>query len=152
MASGYLQVPPGPNARSARNPLVPAAASLLVSCLQQMIPAAEASLAPEIQFPGRQLKGRSVLDTLADRQPKRIPTIFAPFYSGFKFRLVERETPPGTTLHFSNMTLMLPNATYENLASSGMMEYFDFGQSARTCITNRYDIQFHADMAISCDV
>ena len=37
------------------------------------------------------------------------------------------------------MTLMVANATYEDLGSSGMMEYFDSGQSARTCITNRCD-------------
>ena len=92
-----------------------------------------------IQFPGRQLKGRSVIETLSDEQPKRIPTVFAPFYSGYRFEMEGRETPPGTTLHLSNMTILVPNATYENLGTSGIMDYFEFGDSARFCITNRCD-------------
>jgi hypothetical protein len=75
-------------------------------------------------------------------QPKRIPTIFAPFYSGFKFRLAGRESPPGTTLFFTNFTILVANGTYENLFTSGMMEYFDFGTAARLCVANRCD-PFH---------
>ena len=104
---------------------------------QNEVPAADAQLAPVIPFPGRQLKGKSVLLSQSDEQPLRIPTIFAPFYSGYKFQLEGREAPPPTTLHLSNMTLLVANATYANLPTSGMMDYFDLGTSARVCVTNR---------------
>ena len=133
-----------------KNPLAPTAASDVLLRVQQLVPAALATLAPVIQFPGRQLTGKSVIDSLSDKQPKRIPTVFNPFYSGFKFRLVARESPPGTTLHFSNMTLMVQNATYDSLATSGVMDFFEFGDSARVCITNRCDAGLAAGNVVSC--
>lgn len=63
--------------------------------------------------------------------------MFAPFHAGAKFSLQGRDTPPGTTLAFSNVTPLLPNATYAGIFDSGLMEFFDLGRSARVCFTNR---------------
>jgi hypothetical protein len=75
--------------------------------------------------------------TLAEGQPKRIPAIFAPFYANTLFQLAARQTPPGTTLHFANMALLVANATFESLESSGVMDYFKFGTASRVCISDR---------------
>jgi hypothetical protein len=106
--------------------------------MQTAIPASQATILEIIKFPGKQISGESVLDTLTEDQPKRIPTIFAPFYANTRFNLEPRETPPGTTLHLTNMTFMIANATYGSLSASGVMDYFEFGTSARACMTNRY--------------
>lgn len=81
--------------------------------LQTPMAAADAVLMAHNEFPGRQLRGSSVLATTSEEQSKRIPTVFAPFYAGARFELAGRETPPGTTLHLSNITFMVANATYE---------------------------------------
>jgi hypothetical protein len=107
--------------------------------MQRAVPAWQAQEVPLITFPGRQFTGHSVLDSVANLHLKRIPTIFAPFYSGFKFKLAGRQSPPGTTLFLTNLTLLVANATYDNLFTSGMMEYFTFGTYARVCFSNRYD-------------
>lgn len=70
-------------------------------------------------------------------QPRRIPTVFSPFHAGTIFKLSRREVPPGVTLNFQNMTLLLPNVTYDGIFVSGFMEYFELGRSARFCFTNR---------------
>lgn len=93
---------------------------------------------PIIEFPGVALRGESVLDTLSTKQPKRIPTVYSPFHAGWKFRVDSRESPPGVTLNFSNVTLLLANVTYEEIYESGFMDFFDLGRSARFCFTNRY--------------
>lgn len=35
------------------------------------------------------------------------------------------------------MTIVVANATYENLPTSGMLDYLDMEQRARVCISNR---------------
>jgi hypothetical protein len=106
-------------------------------CLQPAIPASQAKDLPPIFWPGREVKGRSVPASDSGMQPKRIPTIFAPFHSGYKFSLAGRESPPGSVLLFSNMTLLMANATYSSFNTSGIMEYFDLGTNARFCFINR---------------
>ena len=46
--------------------------------------------------------------------------MYNPFYSGYKFQVVGSEFTFGNspkTLLFSNMTMMVPNASYEDLSS-----------------------------------
>jgi hypothetical protein len=107
--------------------------------MQRAVPAWQAQEVPVIVFPGRQFTGHSVLGSVANVQLKRVPTIFAPFYSGFKFRMAGRESPPGTAVLFTNITLLVANATYETLFTSGMMDFFALGTLARVCFSNRYD-------------
>jgi hypothetical protein len=110
-----------------------------VMWLQQAVPASQAIELPEIAFPGLHISGHSVVDSVSEEEPKRIPTVFAPFYSGCKFRLAERESPPGTTLFLTNLTLLVANGTYESLFTSGMMDFFSLGTAARICVANRCD-------------
>jgi hypothetical protein len=117
--------------------------------MQRAIPAWQAKEVPKIVFPGRQFTGHSVLDSVTDEQPKRIPTIFAPFYSGFKFKLAGRDSPPGTTLFLNNLTFLVANGTYEDLFTSGMMDFFSFGTAARMCVSNRCDLAHSASCARS---
>jgi hypothetical protein len=118
-------------------------------CMQRAIPAWQAKEVPAIVFPGRHFTGHSVLDSVTDEQPKRIPTIFAPFYSGFRFKLAGREVPPGTSLFLTNLTFLVANGTYENLFTSGMMDFFSFGTAARMCVLNRCDLAHSASCARS---
>lgn len=101
------------------------------------MPAPQAAPTPLITFPGTTLIGESVLDTLSTVRPRRIPTVFAPFHAGTKFRVEGRESPPRTTLTFSNMTLLMPDVAYTSSFQSGFMDYFDLGRSARICFMNR---------------
>lgn len=112
-------------------------------CLQAPIAAVDAATAP-VAFPGGTIRGESVLDTLSVSQPLRIPTVFAPFHAGTVFSLEARDVPPGTSLTFSNMTLLLPNVTYESIYESGFTDFFDMAGSARVCFTNRCAIRTHA--------
>lgn len=105
--------------------------------MQGPIPAAEATFAPVMQHPGRQLTWKSVLDTLSPQQRRRIPTISAPFYSGYKFELEDKSQPDCTISHFTNITTMIANDTYEHLATSGLLDFFQLGTYAVICITNR---------------
>jgi hypothetical protein len=108
-----------------------------LECLtQRAIPAWQAKGLPEIGFPGRQYTGHSVLDSVTEEQPKRIPTIFAPFYSGFKFKLAGRDSPPATTLFLTNLTFLVANATYQDIFASGMMDFFTLGTVSRLCVAN----------------
>lgn len=103
-----------------------------------MVPAADAVLATKVQFPGLEIFGSSVdVRSTAIPRPLRIPTIFAPQYSGYKFEIQGVTEPPGATLHFSNMTIVMPDAKYSAMATSGFMEYFDLGERARVCVANR---------------
>ena len=106
-------------------------------CVQDAVPATEAAAAPLVEFPGVVLQGESVLATLGMRQPRRIPSVFAPFRARTILRVAGREAPPGATLNFSNMTLLLPNVTYDGIYNSGFMDFFELGRSARFCFTNR---------------
>ena len=117
--------------------------------VQPLVPAADASRAPTIEFPGVMLQGESALDTLSASKPKRIPTVFAPFRAGTVFSLAGRQAPPGVTLAFSNMTLLLPNVTYEGIYQSGLMDFFDMGGGARFCFTNRYDLASTKEGAVA---
>lgn len=71
----------------------------------------------------------------------RVPTIFAPEYSGYKFQVQGVEQPPGTILEFRNMTIVMPDAVFDspetNFQESSIMDYFDMGTSARVCFLNR---------------
>ena len=110
--------------------------------MQPLVPASDATPTSTVEFPGVALRGESVLKTppLSVTQPKRIPTVFAPFRAGTVFTLAGRQAPPGVTLNFSNMTLLLPNATYKGIYKSGLMNFFDIGKHSRFCFTNRYDL------------
>lgn len=115
--------------------------------LQPLMPPHQTKVTPMIGFPGVALRGESVLDTLSTKQPKRIPTVYSPFHAGWTFRVAPRESPPGVTLNFSNMTLMLANVTYDGIYDSGFMEFFDLGRSGRFCFTNRFDNSFCSDFS-----
>lgn len=106
--------------------------------MQPLVPPSHAQVTPIIDLPGVVLQGESLLDTLSTEQPKRIPTVFAPFHAGWIFRTDSRDAPPGVTLQFSNMTLLLSNVTYEGIYESGLMEFFDLGTSAQVCFVNRF--------------
>nr|BAV58352.1 hypothetical protein [Ulva partita] len=107
-----------------------------ISAEMSLVSPAQARKTPIIEFPGVALRGESVLDTLSTKQPNRIPTVYSPFHAGWKFVVDSREAPPGVTLNFSNMTLLLANVTYDGIYESGFMEFFDLGRSARFCFTN----------------
>lgn len=106
--------------------------------LQPAVPASEAVSAPVLELPGATISGKSVPDNQGANQSKRIPTVFAPFHAGVKFPIAGVQAPPGVTLSFSNVTLLLPNVTYEGIYQSGFLDFFELGQSARICFTNRY--------------
>lgn len=109
--------------------------------MQEEIPAAEAIEIGPIKYPGILLKGRSVSTNTQPQEQShtlRIPTVFAPFYAGAVFPIQASNAPPGTTLHFANMTLFVANATYATLGESGVMDYFQLGTHARVCFSNRY--------------
>jgi hypothetical protein len=108
-AASHLVPTPFAKTSSASSSLVLPRPRNVLHCLQRAIPARQAKPFPKIHFPGRQLTGHSVLDSVTDMQPKRVPTIFAPFYSGYKFSLAGRESPPGTTLFLTNFTILVAN-------------------------------------------
>ena len=108
--------------------------------VQDPVPASVASDSVMVEFPGIQLSGTSTPELSADGPglPARIPTVFAPFYAGTRFVLGDRQAPPGVTLHFANVTLLLPNVTYTGVFDSGFMDFFEMGRFARMCFSNRY--------------
>lgn len=61
--------------------------------MQPEVPASDAALAPLVKFPGLALRGQSVLESLSDKQPKRIPTIFPPSTPGTSSAGRSRFTP-----------------------------------------------------------
>eukprot|EP00892_Ulva_mutabilis_P007870 jgi/Ulvmu1/5455/UM226_0003.1 len=133
LAAGDDSVPYGTYALS------PAAVEQLELALDTelgLVPASAATPTLIVKFPGVSLRGESVLDTLSAQQLRRIPTVFAPFRAGTIFQVDGQDTPPGVTLNFSNMTLFMPDVIYEDIYTSGLMEYFQFGRSARVCFTN----------------
>lgn len=65
------------------------------------------------------------------------PTVWAPFRGGWVFRTADHAAPPGTVLHFANITLVLPNATYADIYNSGFMDFLDLGERGHVCFTNR---------------
>ena len=107
--------------------------------VQDPVPASEATDVTTLDYPGVSIRARSVPELSADgsAQPRRIPTVFAPFHAGVKFALGARQAPPGVTLHISNVTLLLPNVTYSGVFESGFMDFFEMGRFARMCFTDR---------------
>lgn len=101
--------------------------------VQEKVPAAAASGPIIVKSVSRIITGRSVLGNGG----LRIPTVFAPLYSGYKFMLQAVESPPGTTLELRNMTVVIADGVFTELHSSGMMDYFDLGTAARVCFMNR---------------
>lgn len=116
--------------------------------MQAPVPPGDAAEMQLVEFRGVAVQGESVLDTLSVVQPRRIPTVFAPFHAGTKFSVQGRDTPPSTTLNFANMTLLLPNVTYEGIYEGGFLDFFDLRQSARISFTNRCSAaELHAAIA-----
>jgi hypothetical protein len=105
--------------------------------LQDEVPPHKSQMLGPVYFPGTQLDGHSVMPKKSGQQPLRIPTVYAPFHSGTVFDFGPRAGDPGVTLHFSNITLALPNVTYSELHQSGFINFFKFSDNARVCITNR---------------
>jgi hypothetical protein len=59
------------------------------------------------------------------------------FHTGRKFRIADGGIPPGTALYFSNMTVLVANATFGSSHSSGIMAFFELEGIARFCFINR---------------
>lgn len=90
-----------------------------------------------LKSPGPIAQGVSVVDTLDERQPRRIPTVLSFFHTGTKFRIEGSTSPPGASLYFSNVTVLVANASFAYLHSSGIMDFFELGKIARFCFMNR---------------
>lgn len=98
--------------------------------MQEETAAPDCRVTDELQFPGANIKG-------AGAAADAFPTVWAPFHSGWVFRTADHPSPPGTVLHFANMTLVLPNATYAGVHESGFMDFLDLGERGHVCFTNR---------------
>eukprot|EP00892_Ulva_mutabilis_P000789 jgi/Ulvmu1/10710/UM067_0036.1 len=98
------------------------------------IPPSEATPTPLIPHPGVTIRGNSY--TAGPGSERTLPTVFAPFHAGTVFRLADNPTPQGTTLHFANMTLLMPNVTFAGVFDSGFLDFFDIGDTAIICFTN----------------
>lgn len=100
--------------------------------MQDPVPA-DATKEIVVESPGRLFTGKS---TPGPEEGLRIPTVFAPFYSGFSFRVVEEaqgDRPP--IIVFRNMTFFVPNTTYLELPTSRALDYFELGH-VRLCFTD----------------
>lgn len=102
------------------------------------MPAAAATEIGPILFPGKLLKGSSTAqDTQHAPHVVRLPIVYAPFHAGIVFPVQGTASAPGATLHFSNVTFLVSNATYDALGASGAMDFFALGSYARVCFSNR---------------
>jgi hypothetical protein len=108
--------------------------------LQVEVPPEKARVLGPVTFPGLQFTGTSVALDKNGKPKLRIPTVFSPFHNGVRFQVPQHSETPGTTLHFSNMTVALPNVTYEGLYDSGFMKFFDLGERAHLCFSNRCEL------------
>lgn len=116
-----------------------------VSCMRELrvrvqpeVPAEEAEEVQLVSFPGVEARGWSVGSGRGPRA-QRIPTVYAPFNSGYKFRIDDSDGETAV-VNLSNMTLLMPNSTYEGLGDSGLLAFFglDGGQPQDlVCIQNR---------------
>ena len=108
--------------------------------MQYPVPASEATVATTVSFRGVRLVGKSQLEASADGGGlrKRIPTVFSPFHGGTKFNISDHPSSPGVAIHFTNVTLLLPNSTFAGIFDSGLMDFFEMGRFARFCFTDRY--------------
>lgn len=125
--SGATGCQPG---KASHHPTVPLS-------MQRTIPPSEATPTPLIPHPGITIHGTSYV--AGPDSERTLPTVFAPFHAGTVFRVEDPPTPQGTTLHFSNMTLLMPNVTFNGIYESGFLEFFDIGDTAIICFTNRCD-------------
>jgi hypothetical protein len=106
--------------------------------MQEEIPANQARPTGQIRAAGPIIaQGHSVIDTVDDRQRKRIPTVLSFFHTGRRFVIASSASPPGVSLYFSNMTVLVANSTFTNLHSSGIMVFFELGRIAQFCFLNR---------------
>ena len=107
------------------------------------MPACDATVTAAVWHPGVRMVGQSLImmEACADGGGlrKRIPTVLAPFHAGTKFTLSDHPSNPGVSLHFTNVTLLLPNTTFAGIFESGFMDFFEMGHSSRLCFTTRYD-------------
>lgn len=107
--------------------------------VQPEVPAEEAEEVQLVSFPGIEARGRSMGVGRGPRA-QRIPTVYAPFSSGYKFRIDDSDGETAV-VNLSNMTLLVPNATYDGLGDSGLLAFFglDGGQPKDlVCVQNRY--------------
>eukprot|EP00892_Ulva_mutabilis_P003297 jgi/Ulvmu1/1339/UM011_0067.1 len=89
------------------------------------VPAWQAVELTEVPFPGVEARGGSRGGGIGPRS-RRIPTVYAPFHSGFRFR-IDDDDGKTAIVNLSNMTILVPNATYEGLGSSGLLDFFSLG-------------------------
>lgn len=100
--------------------------------LQAEVTAKDSRVTAVLQHPGANIKGKG-----ANLHGGAFPTVWAPFHSGWVFRTADSAAPPGTVLHFSNVTLVLSEATYTGTHGSGFMDFLDLGKNGHVCFTNR---------------
>eukprot|EP00892_Ulva_mutabilis_P010488 jgi/Ulvmu1/7811/UM004_0040.1 len=139
--TGRVQVPPGPGSAGAvvsGGVPGPVQARQLRQVLEDEmaeVPAADGQLADELQWPGANIRGSGIPGHAPHGAPA-FPTVWAPFRSGWVFQTAGHGAPPGTILHFANVTLVLPNATYAGVYDSGFLDFLRFGENSRVCFTN----------------
>ena len=98
--------------------------------LQAEVPASKSVVTEEVQHPGAEIMGKNT-------NGQGFPTVWAPFRSGWVFQTADSTAQPGTVLHFSYITLAMPDVTYGGIYASGFMDYVDLGDKGLVCITNR---------------
>ena len=98
--------------------------------LQAEVPASKSVVTEEVQHPGAEIMGKNT-------NGQGFPTLWAPFRSGWVFRTADSTAKPGTVLHFSYITLAMPDVTYGGIYASGFMDYVDLGDKGLVCISNR---------------
>lgn len=114
--------------RGRLSPLTPAAG------LQDLIPASAANTTL-VNTPGAHFRGVSVAEGFSNIVPLRIPSIYNPFTAGHRF-VVQQPNGGVSALFFSNVTLVVPNATYATLSTSGLRSFLVNTQGTRFCFSN----------------
>ena len=106
--------------------------------MQPEVPAAEAQELTLVTFPGVEARGASMGGGVGPRS-RRVPSVYAPFHSGFKFRIDDSDSDTAI-VNLSNMTILIPNATYEGLGTSGFLDFFSLADGQEqdlVCVQNR---------------
>ena len=88
-----------------------------------------------VDFPGIEARGTTISGTMS-----RIPTVYNPFKAGIRAELVEQMDEETTVFNLSNMTFLVPNATYAGLGDSGLLNFFglqDGQPNDLVCVQNR---------------
>jgi hypothetical protein len=89
-------------------------------------------------FPAILVLGESVVDpSLPPSRVQRLPTAFAPLYAGVRFILSDSTSTRGTKFTMSNMTIVVGESSLTGLATSGALQFFDFGVASSWCVQNR---------------